>query len=149
MARRLNSEEVRKVLAAELAAGAARIRDNYGPQIGWEALQRLLADRTCVPYPCEVQFEAGPLLPGEFAHALPKGQTPAEGYTIYVHPLYLSQLSRVPFLVLPQLVMVHHGQRVTAEDAELFGATALGMSKEDYFQALCELSDQIGGDELM
>jgi hypothetical protein len=44
--------------------------------------------------------------------------------------------------------LVNYGESVTPEQAETFGSLALGVSKEDYYRALCELSGQIGGDEL-
>jgi hypothetical protein len=149
VARHLKAEEVPCNLAAELAAKANGIRQKYGPEIGWNELQRLLEDRQFAPFPCEIRFDAEPLLPGEFAHAMPKGPTREQGFIIFIHPVYATQLSRVPCLVLHQLVLINYGQSATAEDAEIFGSLALGMSKEDYYRVLCELSGQIGGDELM
>ena len=52
-------------------------------------------------------------------------------------------------LVLHQLVLINYGESATPDDAETFGSLALGLSKEDYYRALCELSSQIGGDELV
>jgi len=148
MARELK-DNAPEVLNARLVAAGADIREKYGPHLGWEELQQLLADRSCVPYPCEIRFDAEPLLPGEFAHTAPKGLKPEEGFTIYVHPSYAGQLALVPYLVLHQLVAVRYGDATTPEDAETFGSCALGLSKEAYYQALCELSGQIGGDELV
>ena len=149
MARRLNSEEARQSLSAQMATQGAEIHNRYGPEIDWNKLTHLLQDRTCVRYPCEIRFDASPLLPGEFAHPVPKGSDPAQGYVIYVHPAYETQLERVSYLVLHQLVWVNYGASARAEDAEAFGAVALGLSREAYFSALCELAGQIGGDELV
>ena len=149
MATRLKSDAKPGLLGAHVAAQAAQIRHKYGPQLGWDQLELLLADRDFVLYPCEIRFDSEPLLPGEFAHPLPKGQTPSDGYIIYVHPLYSSQLSLVPYLVLHQLALINHGESATLDDAETFGSLALGLSKEDYYQALCKLSAQIAGDELI
>ena len=147
MARELRKADVRQHLTAEVAAQGQEIARLYGP-IDWKQLQRLLNDRRFVRYPCELRFEADPLLPGEFAHPVLKGRTPEEGYILYLHPHYAGQLPSVPYLVLHQLVLINFGESATAEDAETFGALALGLPKESYFRALCELSDQIGGDEL-
>jgi hypothetical protein len=149
MARELKTDAVKQDLSDQVAAKAAEIRQKYGPQLGWDELGRLLGDRNYVPYPCEICFDAEPLLPGEFAHPLPRGQTPDDGYIIYVHPFYSNQLPLVPYLVLHQLVLINYGGSVTLDDAETFGSLALGLSKEDYYQALCDLSAQIGGDELL
>lgn len=149
MARHCKAEDVDRNFAAELAAKARAIHEKYGPEIGWNELQRLLQDRDCTPFPCEIRFDAGPLLPGEFGHPIPKGTTRDQGYIIYLHPLYATQLARVPYLVLHQLVLINYGDSATADDAETFGSLALGLSKEEYYRALCELSSQIGGDELV
>jgi hypothetical protein len=39
---------------------------------------------------------------------------------------FLTQLPQVPALVLYQLVLVNYGEFVSADDAETFGASALG-----------------------
>lgn len=148
MARFFKTEAAHQGLRADLSARAAEIRQKYGPTIDWDVLQALLRDRQLIPFPCEIQFDAAPLLPGEFGHAEPKGPTPQDGFVIYLHPLYAKQLARVAYLVLHQLVLINY-DLATADDAEMFGAMALGLSKEVYYQALCELSGQIGGDELV
>lgn len=143
MSKQLTIDDARQSLNAHLAFKGAEVREKYGPQLGWNELLRLLEDRTCVRYPCEVRFDAGPLLPGEFAHPVAKGQAPEDGFTIYVHPAFSNQLDRVPRLVLYQLVLVNYGAFVSADDAETFGSTALGLSKDEYYAALCELADQL------
>ena len=40
------------------------------------------------------------LLPGEFAHPVPKGARPEDGFTMCVHPVFMTQLQRVPYLAL-------------------------------------------------
>ena len=145
MARRLPSEDRGQATVAQLAARGDEVRAKYGPRLGWDELQHLLADRALVRYPCEVRFDAEPLLPGEAAHAVAKGAQPEEGFSIYVHPRYASQLAVVPYLVLYQLILVNYGGRLSPEQAEAFGSHALGLSQEQYFAALCELAGQIGG----
>ena len=80
---------------------------------------------------------------------MPKGATREQGFILYIHPYYAAELARVSYLVLHQLVLINYGETATADDAETFGSLALGLSKEDYYRALCELSAQIGGDELV
>ncbi len=149
MARPAITASRRQALSALLADEATGVRAKYGPRIGWEELLRLLQDRACVHFPCELRFDAEPLLPGEFAHTLPKGGKPEDGFTICLHPLYEQRLQSVPYLVLHQLALVNHGKLATADDAETFGSRALGLSKDDYYHALCELSGEIGGDDLV
>ena len=149
MARSAITVSKRQALSAEVVAEGAEVWTKYGPRIGWDDLLSLLQDRACVRFPCELRFDAKPLLPGEFAHALPRGGKPEDGYTIYLHPVYEHQLHNVPYLVLHQLVLVNHGASATADHAEIYGAVALGLPKDEYYHILCELSGQIGGDELL
>jgi hypothetical protein len=144
MAVTLTPDDVRQPLNAHVAAKAAEIHVKYGPEPGWGQLQRLLQDRAYVRYPCAIEFDAGPLQPGEFAHPVAKGARPEDGFTIFVHPHFMTQLADVPSLVLYQLVLVNYGEFASADDAETFGATALGLTKDEYYARLCGLADQIG-----
>ena len=145
MATQLTADDAKQSLTAHVAAKGAEIFEKYGPTIGWKQLLQILEDRACVRYPCQVVFDAAPLGPGEFAHPVPKGEKPEDGFTMFVHPCYMTQLSHVPYLVLYQLVLVNYGAFASPGDAETFGAAALGLSKDDYYQTICELADQLGG----
>jgi hypothetical protein len=48
-------------------------------------------------------------------------------------------------LVLYHLVLINYGDFASPEDAEIFGSNALGLSKDQYYQALCAMADEIGG----
>src|SRR5215471_14352717 len=139
MATQLTADDAKQSLTAHVAAKGVEIFEKYGPTIGWKQLLQVLEDRACVRYPCQVVFDATPLGPGEFAHPVPKGEKPEDGFTMYVHPCY------VPYLVLYQLVLVNYGAFASPDDAETFGAAAIGLSKDDYYNTICELADQLGG----
>jgi hypothetical protein len=143
MAIHLTAEDARQSLNGHVAAKGREIRAKYGPHIGWPELLRIMADRACVRYPCEIVFDAGPLNPGEFAHPVAKGERPEEGFTMFVHPVFLTQLQQVPCLVLYQLVLVNYGEFASADDAETFGAAVLGLSQHEYYDTLCELAGRI------
>jgi hypothetical protein len=145
MPTQLTSEDARQSLNAHVAVKGAEIFHKYGPGIGWKELTKILEDRACVRYPCKVKFDSEFLGPGEFAHPLSEGETPEDGFIMYVHPCYMTQLDHVPHLVLYQLVLVNYGEFASAEDAEAFGASALGLTRDEYYQILCELADQLGG----
>ena len=146
MATQLTAEDARQSMQAHVALKGAEIHAKYGPHIGWNELLAILADRSCVRYPCEIVFDSAGLEPGEFAHPTAKSDQPEAGFTIFVHPLLLLQADRVPSLVLYQLVLVNYGDFASADDAETFGANALGLSKDDYYHALCKVADEIAGD---
>jgi hypothetical protein len=135
--------DVRQSLNVAAAATGAGVYEKYGPRIGWAHLLQILEDRTCTRYPCQIVFDAGPLEAGEFAHPVPRGDRPEDGFSMYVHPWFMTQLEQVPLLVLYQLVLVNYGAFAAAEDAEAFGAAALGLSKDKYYQVLCGLADEL------
>lgn len=144
MAIQLTAAAAKQSLNAHVAAKGAEIFEKYGPQIGWAELPAILKDRTCVRYPCELVFDSARLNPGEFAYPEPKGETPEEGFTLFIHPVYMTQLALVPYLALYQLVTVNYGEFASADDAETFAAYALGLPREEYYQILCGLADQLG-----
>jgi hypothetical protein len=145
MSIQLTADDARQSLTAHVAAKGAELRKKYGPRIGWKQLGRILKDRACVRYPCEIVFDAAPLNPGEFAHPVAKGEKPEDGFTMYVHPFFMTDLEQVACLVLYQLVLVNYGEFASPDDAETFGAAALGFSREEYYKVICELAGQIGG----
>lgn len=144
MSKQLTVDDFQQSLNVHVAAKGDEIREKYGPHIGWNELLKVLEDRSLVRYPCEIIFDAAPLQEDEFAHPVANGEQPEEGFKIYVHPFFATQLPRVPYLVLYQLVVVNYGEFASADDAEIFGASALGISKEEYYAALCEMADQLG-----
>jgi hypothetical protein len=135
--------DARQSLNACAAAIGAEIYAKYGPPIGWNQLLQILADRSCARYPCEIVFDAAPLQAGEFAHPVAKGDHPGDGFTMHVHPLFMMQLDQVPLLVLYQLVLVNYGAFASPDDAETFGAAALGLSRDEYYESLCRLADEL------
>ncbi len=145
MATQLTAEDARQSLAGHVEAKGREIFYQYGPVITWTGLQQLLADRVYVRYPCEIAFDAGPLEPGEFALPVQKGERPEDGFTMCVHPVFMAQLDLVPAMVLYQLVALNYGVFASAHDAETFGAAALGITCDEYYDRLCEISDQLGG----
>lgn len=148
MSTQLTFEDARESLNAHAAAKGAEIHAKYGPRIGSQELAQILGDPSCVRYPCELAFDSGPLQPGEFACALPKGKDPQEGYRMCVHPYFAAQPDRVPYLVLYHLVVVNYGEFASPDDAETFAAEALGLSKDEYYQAICRLADEIAPTEM-
>lgn len=144
MATQLTAADARQSLTAHVEAKGVEVFLKYGPRIGWGELQRLLADRAFVRYPCRIEFDAAPLLPREFAHPVPQGATPEEGFTMCVHPQFMREPDRAAWLVLYQLVAVNYGEFASADDAETFGAAALGLTRDEYYAALCAMADEIG-----
>ena len=143
MPTKLTVDDARQSLNAHAAEKGAEIRQKYGPMIGWTELKRLVADRACVRYPCEIAFDSSPLEPGECAFPVPKGARPEDGFRLCVHPFFSTRLEQVPGLVLYQIVRVNYGEFASPDDAETFGAGALGLAKDDYYRTLCQRADEL------
>jgi len=143
MNRHPSGEDARQPIADHAAAKGREIHDRYGGRIGWKELLGLLEERAFVRYPCEIVFDAGPLRAGEFACPLPKGGRPEDGFLMHVHPLFEADLDEVPLLVLYQLVSVNYGDFASAQDAEAFGAAALGLDPDEYYAAVCRMADRL------
>lgn len=143
MPRQLSTEDFKQSLNAHVAAKGEELHAKYGPHIGWKELLRVLDDREFCRYPCEIVFDASELGAGEFAHPVAKSECPQDGFVMLVHPIFMTQLPQVPWLVLYQLVLVNYGPFATADDAETFGASALGISRDEYYSTLCGLAAQL------
>jgi hypothetical protein len=141
MSQTLTVQQGQQSLHAHATAKGEEVRAKYGPNLGWAELQRILLDRACVRYPTEIVFDEGGLMPGELAFPAPKGKSPEEGYTMFVHPGLVTQPLQAIYAILYQLVVINYGPFATTHDAEAFGAMALGLPKESYYQALCQIAD--------
>jgi len=144
MEQKLTVDDAKRSLNSHAAEKGLQLREKYGPRIGWKELCAILDDRSLVRYPCAILFDSSGLLQGEFAHPFPNTDKPEDGFKICVHTVFMTQLDQVPLLVLYQIVLVNYGEFAAPEDAETFGAAALAMEQEEYYQRLCELADQLG-----
>jgi hypothetical protein len=143
MATQLTSDDARQTMESHAASKGAEMREKFGPTLGWGQFQKILQDRTLVRYPCEILFDAASLVDGECAHAQPNGEQPDEGFQILVHPFFAAFPAEAVALALYQLVLVNYGTFASSDDAEALGAAALGISKEEYYQRLCQIADQL------
>jgi len=46
--------------------------------------------------------------------------------------------------VLYQLVALNYGVFASSDDAETFGAAALGLTRDEYYALICDCADQLG-----
>ena len=143
MGRRLTPDDVKQTLADHVAVKGTEIFCKYGPRLGWLELLRLIEDRDYVRYPCVIAFEALHLQSGEFAHPVPLGERPEDGFNLYVHPHLQADSDAVVAAVLYQLVVVNYGGFAAAEDAEMFGAAALGLTRDEYYARICAIADSL------
>jgi hypothetical protein len=138
---KLTLEDGQEALRTHVVDCAVTIRELYGPAVTPEALQKILADDRCVRFPTRIVFDDEPLGEGMFAVARPVGDE--SSWEVIVHPAFEDRPIYLPALVLYHLVTVNYGEFASYEDAEVFGATVLGMDQEAYYQLLCRLADEL------
>lgn len=143
MEKQLTAEDARQSMSAHVAAKGCELFLQYGA-VDYSGLQAVLQDRVFVRYPCEIVFDSSRLNPGEFAHPEQKGDRPEDGFTLWIHPIYLTQIPKLKYLVYYQLVVVNYGVFASSQDAETFGAAALGLTADEYYDELCDLADLLG-----
>ena len=139
----LTQEDGYKALKAHVVEKAQLARQRYGPDLDEAALRALLEDRDLVCYPTELVLDSDPLQEGEFAIALPAEGDGPRSYRIHVHEHFARRPQDWPALVAYHLPTVNYADLVTHEEAELFGATLLGMEVEAYYELVCALADEL------
>ncbi|MEW8586384.1 MAG: hypothetical protein AB2531_11530, partial [Candidatus Thiodiazotropha sp.] len=120
---------------------AKEIRNRYGNNIDYQTVLSMLGDRKSVRYPVQVRFVSGEIEPGMFAKTEAVSDNPDDGYTILLHSYFENRHADLPALILYQLVLVNYGDLATANDAEIFGATVLGMDRDAYYEQVSSLAD--------
>lgn len=144
---RLSEADGRVALHEHLVEKAVSARLRHGLMVDSDAIQRILRDRQTVRYPVELVFDAGPLEPGEFAFPQPLGEHPSKGFRLAVHPLFRDRPDVWAMLVAYHIPTINYGEVAGPAEAELFGAALVGMDREEYYRALCELADSLSGPE--
>jgi hypothetical protein len=141
----LTEADARRSLNDHVFEKARNAHLKFGFAIDAPAILRIVDCRDVVRYPVGIRFDAGPLQPGEFACLEPLGEHPSRGFCLFVHPCFAQRPEALPLIVAYYIPSVNYGDIVSNEEAELFGATLLGMDVEEYYRALCELSDTTPG----
>lgn len=130
----------RSALRDHLVARAQAGRGRHGPFPGLASLEALLADRDCVRFPTRVVFDDAAVPPGLFA-VVERDAGDETAFRVVVAASLVADAADVPLMVAYHLPSVNYGRMPTADDAEVFGATLLGMDQEDYYHRLCALAD--------
>jgi hypothetical protein len=145
MEQRLTEADAKQSLKDHVLEKARNAHLKFGFSIDASAIMRIIDSRDVVRYPMGIRFDAGPLLPGEFACLEALGEHPSQGFCLFVNPFFQNRPDSLPLIVAYYIPSVNYGDIVSSEEAELFGATLLEMDVEEYYQALCELSDTMPG----
>ena len=134
-------DQAQQAFHEHLVEKASATRLKYGLYIDTDAVLKMREDDSVVRYPTTLVFDASPLQPHEFAYPQPLGFHASDGYGVCLHPYFRPQRELWPLLIAYHLPVINYGSIVETPDAELYGATLLGLEVEAYYQALCELAD--------
>jgi hypothetical protein len=143
LAQSLNEEAGYEALRGHVVEKARLARARHGPVIDEGAMLRILLDPEVIRFPTVVRYDAEPLQPGEFAWPMPRGEKPSDGFTLVIHPCFEGRPDVMPLLAAYHVVAINYLDLATHVEAELFGATLLGMEVDDYYERLCRLCDEI------
>ncbi len=137
---------VHSMVAQHAMDKAKEIRARYGPDIDYSVVLQILDDRRCIRYPLEVRFVSKGIEPGMFGKTEAVSEDASEGYVVSLHKSFEDRPDVLPALILYQSVLVNYGDLATADDAELFGSTVLGMDREAYYEQIVALTDSLWPD---
>lgn len=150
--RRLTEDDARDALRGHVQEKALAARERYGAKIGGvgaggmgidrATLGSLLNDPEVARWPTELVFDADSLRAGEFGFAAPVAGSPEGAWQITLHPRYSTDDRAVVLLAAYHIVSINYGEIATHEEAEEFGATLLGIPREEYYAEVCALADR-------
>lgn len=141
----LTEKDGYEALKGHVVERALAARARYGTALDEEGLRRMLRDPEVVRFPTELVFSDDGLLAGEFAWPRPRGERPSDGFDLLVHPYFAGRWEILPLLVAYQIPAINYLDVATHEEAELFGATLLGMELDAYYERVCRLADSLPG----
>ncbi len=122
---------------------ARAARASFADPTSSDWMGRFLSDRTIVRYPLGVRYDAQPLRCGEFACLESLGETPSDGFVLFVHPMLEGRMAQLPLVVAYFVPSVNYGAVASREEAELFGATLFAMPQDAYYAGLRAIADEV------
>jgi hypothetical protein len=140
------AQDAQQSLRDHIVEKAAEARLRRGGLIDRVEMMRMLDDRAVVRYPLGVRFDAHPLQQGEFACLESLGDHPRDGFVLFIHPMFEPVDDLIPLLIAYYIPSINYGEVASHVEAELFGATLLGIDVEEYYTILCSVADTIPAD---
>jgi hypothetical protein len=133
-----SEEHARQVLRDHITMVAKRSVEKHGHATNMRVMELVLADRDVIRRDVSWKFETALLQAGEFAVAVPS----EEGYVIAVHEDFKTKQKVLPVIIAYHLATVNYGEHVIeAEEAELFGASLLGLEVDDFYNEMFQIAE--------
>jgi hypothetical protein len=138
-------EDGRRALLEHARERGSWIHENFGPKLTDEVLLEALKNTSVARYPVKISYGGCDIPEDTFGICELQGDNPAQGYSIQLHSYYKDRQDCLAPLVLYLLVKVNYGEAADSEVAEHFGAAALGIPVDDYYEDLCRMVDCLAG----
>ncbi len=133
-----SEEHARQVLRDHITMIAKRSVEKYGHATTLKVMEKVLADKDIIRREAAWRFDTSLLQEGEFAMAVPQD----DSYIIAVHDSFKDKSDVLPCIIAYHLATVNYGENVVeSTEAELFGASLLGLEIDDYYERICEIAD--------
>ncbi len=135
-----SEEHARQVLRDHIIMVAKRSVEKHGIATTMAVMEQILADRDIIRRETTWLFDNSLLEPGEFAMAVAQG----DEYVIAVHDSFKGKQDSLPLIIAYHLATVNYGEQVVElEEAELFGASLLGLDVDAYYEKICLVVDSL------
>lgn len=146
--RRLSSAELEQLgqqsLREHLQAQAVVAHQKYAPLTA-DKLDGLLHDPDCLRHPVRLVFEFGEMAMHQFAQPdIDWRNTEQDGRVLYVRPILRERPDLLPFAVAYMIPLLNYGDIITDDHCLFYGATLLGLTEGEFYQAVCALADAVG-----
>jgi hypothetical protein len=136
----------RHSLGDHLVAQAIVAHQKHGPLAAGK-LDTLLRDPDCLRYPVRLVYEFGEMAMHQFAQPdIDWRNTGEDARVLYLRPLLRERPDLLPLAVAYMIPLINYGDIVSDEHCRLFGATLMGLTEEEYYEAICRLADEVGAE---
>jgi len=137
---RLGESSLREHLIAQAVVAHAK----HGPLTG-SSLASYLSDRSCVRHPLRLVYEIGGMATHQFAEPdIDWRSTDPDARVLYLRPVFKRFPDLVPLALSYMIPLVNYGQIISDDHCVLYGATVRGCLADEYYDAICNMADQLG-----
>jgi hypothetical protein len=155
-------DELRRMSAAELAdvgedslkvrlrEQGQEARDKHGP-LSPSNIETILSDPDCVRHPTRLVLEFGEMSMHQFAHPdVDVRDETGRGRVIYLRPALGKRPDLMALAVSYMIPVINYGDKMIGDEhCQVYGASIMGLSEKNYYNAICDLAEFVGAEERM
>lgn len=155
-------DELRRMSAAELAdlgedslllrlrEQGQEAREKHG-SLSPSNLETILSDTECVRHPTRLVLEFGEMAMHQFAHPdIDVRDDSGLSRVIYMRPILGKRPDLIALAVSYMIPVINYGNKMIGDEhCQVYGAALMGMTEDEYYEAICSLADFVGAEERM